>query len=379
MKILKHMKKPDESGFIMAMALVMLVTGSMVIVPSMSTASNMLKINRLSEINTSAGYAAEAGIADVVWKLNNEMSPTFPYTLAGTINGLTVTLSEAKPSVTQDFSTTYTLISSANQNTQNRAQVVVQIVHNTGSSPFYYGIVALDGDVTLDQSARIYSTPAGHGDVFANGSIICTGTSMVEGNAGATGTISSGHVTGSSAPGQPQKDFELMDMTWYLDQANAGGYYSGTLNLWQVSNYNLGPKHITGDLIIGQSTVNLTGTVWVDGCVTISNSTTVHGKQYLVANSYISISNQCNVYDNPTFISNNSYIDLDNSTAVGSLYAPNGDISVSNSATINGSIVGKSVTMSNNTAVNYPVNLQTNPPPGFSGGSGTIITSYASN
>jgi hypothetical protein len=32
--------------------------------------------------------------------------------------------------------------------------------------------------------------------------------------------------------------------------------------------------------------------------------------------------------------------------------------------------------MSNSAKVNYPMNLQTNPPPGLSGGNGTLLTSY---
>ncbi|MBN1374936.1 MAG: polymer-forming cytoskeletal protein [Dehalococcoidia bacterium] len=370
------MKRPDESGFMMALALVMLVMGSIVIVPSMSTASSMLKINRISETNTAAAYAAEAGIADVIWRLNNNETPAFPYTLAEPINGFTITITEAAPSYTEAFSTTYTLNSAAMQVTVPKGQVMVKVIHNTGSSPFYYGIVALSGDITMSNYARVYSTPAGYGDVFSNGNIICHNSSVIEGDAGATGSISSDHVEGTSSPNQPEKEFETMDMTWYLDQANAGGYYSGTMNLWKANNYNLGPKHITGDLYIGQSTVNLNGVVWVDGRVDINNSTTITGTSYIVCNGSFAISNNSVIVGNPTFISNNSNMVLSNSSAVGSLYAPNGAIYISNSATVYGSIVGQSVQMDNSATVNYPVNLQSNPPPGFSGGNGTLLTSY---
>jgi hypothetical protein len=372
------MKKLDQSGFIMALALVILVTGSMIVVPGMSTASSLLKINRLSEVNTQGAYAAEAGIADVMWKFNNNITPTFPYSLPGSINGLTVTISQVSPPVTQNFTTTYTLQSSANQSSVSRGQVVVQVIHNSGASPFYYGLVALNGNITMSNSAHVYSTPAGHGDVFANGNIICTNSSQVNGNAGATGTIDSSHVTGSSSPHQTPKAFEDMDMTWYQQHADAGGT-TGSVNLWRQSNVNLGPKHITGDLTIGNSTVNLTGTVWVDGHVDINTSTTISGTNYLVANNYIAVSNNSQIVGNPTFISNTSYIMLSNSTSVGSLYAPHGTISISNYAIVNGSIVGQAIQMSNNAAVNYPVNLQTNPPPGFSGGNSSTITSFAYN
>jgi hypothetical protein len=370
------MKRPEESGFIMALALVLLVLGSVVIVPCITTASSALKINQNCETNTDAAYAAESGIQDVIWRFNNNQNPTFPYTLPNTINGLTVIITEAVPHTQQAFTITYILNSAAKQSSQPKGQIMVQILRNTGSSPFYYGIVALNGDVTMSNYSSITSTPVGHGDVYCNGSIHAYNSALISGNAAATGTIDSSHVSGTSSPGQPKKDFQPMDMTWYLNQANAGGTI-GALNLWNVNNYNLGPKHITGDLTIGQSTVNLKGVVWVDGRVDINCTSTVTGTTYIVANGYIAVSNNCQVINNPTLISNNSYIMLSNSTAVGSLYAPNGTISISNYAVVNGSIVGKAVSMSNNAAVNYPLNLQTNPPPGFSGGSSATITSYA--
>jgi hypothetical protein len=370
------MKRPDESGFILALALVMLVMGSVIIVPSMSTASNMLRINRLSETNTAATYAAEAGIADVMWKFNNNQNPTFPYTLPNPVNGLTVTISEAKPAEADAFAVTYTLDSAASQQTQVKGRVMLQIVHVTGASPFYYGLVSLNGDITMSNSAMVYSTPAGHGDVFANGNIHAYNSSQIAGNAAATGTIDSSHVTGTSSPHQPAKDFQDMDMTWYTQQANSGGYITGNLNLSNVSNYQLGPKHITGNLYIsGTSTVRLNGVVWVDGTIAIANSSRINGTSYLVANGNISMSNTATTPDNPTFISNNGNITLSNSAIIGSLYAPNGSVSIANSMTVNGSIVAKSISMANSAKVNYPLNLQTNPPPGFSGGNSTTITS----
>lgn len=371
------MKRPDESGFIMALALVVLVIGSIVIVPGMSTASSLLKVNQISESNTDATYAAEAGLNYVMWKFNNGSPPTFPLTLPGNINGLTVTITEAIPAVQASaFSIKYTLKSAAMEATVTRGSVMAQVINNTGASPFHYGLVALNGDIIMSNSTQITSTPAGHGDVFANGNIYCHNSSIIRGSAGATGTIDSSHVTGSSSPNQLAKAFEDMDMSWYLNKANLGGS-TGSVTIWAANNYNLGPKHITGDLNIGQSTVNLNGVVWVDGSVDINNFSRITGTSYIVANGSISVSNYSSFGGYPTLISNNGNITLSNNAAVGSLYAPKGTVYISNYATADGSIVAKSIQMANSASVNYPVNLATNPPPGFSGGGGSTVTSIS--
>lgn len=373
----------------MALALVMLVIGSIVIVPCMTTASSMLKINEACEANTNAIYAAESGIQDVVWRFNNNITPTFPYTLSNTINGLTVTITEAVPHTTQDFTVTYTLNSAAKQSAQTRGKVMVQILHNTGSSPFYYGIVALNGNVTIGTSAQITSTPANNGDVWANGNISLGTSSNIYGTAAATGTISIGtsaHIYQGTSPNQPTKEFQPMDMTWYLNQANAGGTYVGDLTIpTSTQNYNLGPKHITGNLSIGtSSTVNLNGVVWVDGTITVGTSaqiTAVSGgtANYMISNGNFTFITSSKAYNNPTLMSVNGNVTLQTSVSgtFGSIYAPNGTADIETSANVNGSVVAKNVTLGTSAHLNYPVNLQTNPPPGFSGGNSTTITSYA--
>ena len=174
-----------------------------------------------------------------------------------------------------------------------------------------------------------------------------------------------------------------MDMTWYQQQADAGGTYVGNLTIpTSTHNYNLGLTHIAG--IGTSSTVNLNGVVWVDGTITIGTSATITAvpggtANYMVSNSDFLVCTSAKLNNNPTCISNNGNVPFQTlvSGCIGSIYAPNGTADFETFAQINGSTVAKNVILGTSAHLNYPVNLQTNPPPGFSGGNGTIMTSYA--
>ena len=80
-----------ETGFVLPIVLAMLVVGSLMIVPSLNYISTCLKTGEMVEENVKGLYAAEAGVEDALWKLQNDIPASFPhsYQLTG-INGMSV-------------------------------------------------------------------------------------------------------------------------------------------------------------------------------------------------------------------------------------------------------------------------------------------------
>lgn len=82
-----------ESGQAFLLVLVMLVVGSLLIVPSLTLASTSLKAGQMVEENMKGIYAADAGTEDAMWRIINDPPASFPhsYEITG-INGMSVSV-----------------------------------------------------------------------------------------------------------------------------------------------------------------------------------------------------------------------------------------------------------------------------------------------
>ncbi len=82
-----------ESGQAFILVLVMLVLGSLVIVPSLTLASTNLKTGQMVEENMKGIYAADAGTEDAMWRIVNDPPASYPYNYEITgINGMSVSV-----------------------------------------------------------------------------------------------------------------------------------------------------------------------------------------------------------------------------------------------------------------------------------------------
>jgi hypothetical protein len=139
MKLLKTMKRKlkDESGQALAMALIMLVLGGLLVVPTLSFMATNLNANRIIEEKTEGIHAADAGIQDALWKLGNDVDP-FPggissYDLAETLNGMTVTVE--KVAITQQgLGSLYTLKATSRLDGEVKAVITAQAVAGSATS-----------------------------------------------------------------------------------------------------------------------------------------------------------------------------------------------------------------------------------------------------
>ncbi|KKQ08632.1 MAG: hypothetical protein US21_C0012G0013 [Candidatus Nomurabacteria bacterium GW2011_GWB1_36_6] len=153
----------------------------------------------------------------------------------------------------------------------------------------------------------------------------------------------------------------------WKEAAALGGTYNG--NYVVSSNTTLGPKKITGNLVVSNEvTLTLTGTVWVQGSLTVSNNAIVKlasnygsSEGLIIADGNITISNN-SVFQGSgasgSYImalstsSSTSAITLANNGGAVVLYEANGTINIANNATAK-SLTGYYINLSNNAVITY--------------------------
>ena len=166
MKLLKRILK-DEAGQALPMALILLVLGGFLVVPTLALMTTNLTANRIIEVKTSAIYAADAGIQDALWKLGNGIllfESSNSYDLPENINGMTVTVE--KVALVGDL---YTLKSTATSTLDNKIKAVITAQARAGASfdNLFKNALTSAGDVDIGQNCIIY------GDIVCGDS--CTG------------------------------------------------------------------------------------------------------------------------------------------------------------------------------------------------------------
>jgi hypothetical protein len=240
------------------------------------------------------------------------------------------------------------------------------------------GNVYATGTITLDNSAKIAKS------AYAQGSILLTNASQIQGNAHYQGTISMsgassvlGHLYHETVTLPPFPTFTPPTADQITATANA---YKGNASLGGTtgsvtinSNQSLGPKYITGNLNISNNkTLTLTGTIYVEGTITLGQNAQIvlgagdpaSNPWAIVAYGGITINNNASVNSThatplPVIMSVNGSITVTGSSDIGGiLYAPNGTITLSNSVTVYGAAVGQVVNTSSSTTITHAPGLE---------------------
>ncbi|MFA6445935.1 MAG: choice-of-anchor R domain-containing protein [Candidatus Paceibacterota bacterium] len=169
-----------------------------------------------------------------------------------------------------------------------------------------------------------------------------------------TGTIycqvgsSNNKACNTSRPDPDPQSYAISDsnIQQWKDEAVAGGTMSGSYSY--SSDKTLGPKKITGNLNIGDSTLTVSGTLWIQGNLDLSNNVHVNLSSAYGANSgmivvdgTVSLSNNVEFAGSGqigsyimvlTTSSSTDAISVGNNAGAVILYAPNGTIEFSNNA-----------------------------------------------
>jgi hypothetical protein len=203
MKLIRNILD-SQVGYALPAALVTLLLGSLIVVPSLALMNTSLNANRVFDEEDLGIYAADAGIQYALWHMRPQYEGDFELPEEGsdvlldfpeTLNDRTVSIT-----ISNEGEQLYEITShavSGDGKTKEIISYVSLIPGNDGTKgTFDYAVASLDGDISLTGSSRITSNPPGDGDIYAKGGdISLTGSCVVYGDATTTGSIST---TGSS-------------------------------------------------------------------------------------------------------------------------------------------------------------------------------------
>ena len=390
MKLVKLYGKAvnTQAGQVLPMALVLLAAAVFVLVPALFTSQVSLGINSDAEKDTRGYYAAEAGIADVLWKFN-DTETTDPFSLSsgkgdyyefGPINGMTVRVALLN---TPAGAGNFIIQSSALSEGKTQASVIALITQSaSGNNIFDQAVASLNGDITLNNGAAIISddvAAGNYGNIYANGNVTVnsayvggTGCPAL-GIASATGgiTVKHGGCVGTSKPNQATPVSYTLTISKYTGPADAGINYTGQASNWRSGDhiYYVGPGYVNGNVTIaGAVTIVLTGNLHIKGTLTITNGALVKGPYTVICDGPMTFSGgaiaNLAAGNIPFFITTSPNIggkkpayavSIGGSAAVAAvIYAPNGTAYLSGGVgadgyNVYGSVIAKNVTVNSMT------------------------------
>jgi len=345
------------------MALILLAFSSLLMAPALNLAGTSLKYHQRTESNVTETYAADAGVEYCLCMLGNnpDAYQDDPLQYTFTLSGRSV------ETTAQHVANNIYKITSVATTTDINSSTTIECYVAMLSFVFDYGMVALDGDINISGNSEVTSSPDLYeGDVYANGDINLSGNAEINGDATATGNISvtgNASIEGVQDPNYyPPQVFAEIDTSLYLDEANQGTLIEGDLVIDGLGYYELGPVHITGNLIIsGNTTVRLMGTVYVDGTITMSGNSRIEGSYVIVAEGDIQLTgnSMLDLDDIPVIVSTDGNITVTgNNWTSAVLYAPVGDIILTGNSKVYGSVVGTDISAAGNSEVRYPTGLR---------------------
>lgn len=184
-----------------------------------------------------------------------------------------------------------------------------------------------------------------------------------------TANTSNTHV-GTAYGSQPtpgQQPMPDLHIPAWQKAAAAGGVIYGDHS--PADNSHFGPKKITGNLTLGNNVdIILDGPIWVQGTVYFGNNSTISlntkfgpNSTMVLVDGVITVNNNAQLNGSGNIKSfvvlytpsaATPAVDIENNVGGAVFFAPNGNIDIKNNAAITAA-VGKSVTMANNTSINY--------------------------
>lgn len=248
-----------EKGYVLIAALLVLVVLGLIAGPLLSYMVSGLKAGHTFETGAAELYAADAGVQDAVWKIQNNIGPcsgnaTMHYIITD-VNGKSVDVTI----VYQDGGT-YKITSTA----------VTDKGGNTAALGSHTTVEAYVGVTTTIGSGFLDNAITSNGTVTIGSNSIVTGNvtygTGISGNSSSTlyGTATQGSMIWPTAS-------ELSD--FYLSQVDPNNPGPNNIDL-SGGTVHLGPSYINGDLSVSgkAGTLKLMGTVYVNGNVAFSQS-----------------------------------------------------------------------------------------------------------
>jgi len=396
----------QQKGAALLLSIILILSVSLIIALGLSSLAFNSLISSQNKIKSiKSYYTAEAGIEDSLLRVKNEMQFSSP-------NTLTIGNSSATIEISEDIiGGTWTITSQGD--TDNRIRkLTVTYIEAADQISFYYGAQAGQGGIKMTNNSQI------QGNVFSNGNIWSgsggrgeiTDTVIVALNDNKISKVN----IGSDAYAYSCKDSDITGTLYYVaggdidncnygslveltdeiesedlpipleqiiawkQEAADGGTFSGDYILNGGETVSLGPVKITGKMTIdNNSTLNLTGFIYVQGNITIKNGATLQLDSGLGTVSGIIISDgKIDIKPGTTIqgsgtegsylmlLSTNTSlnprspaIDIDNNTEAAVFYASNGAIHLHNNVNIR-EATGYQLILDNGAIINYETGLE---------------------
>jgi hypothetical protein len=247
----------------------------------------------------------------------------------------------------------------------------IEVVVAPGTNPAGNFALASIGDISLSGNVSIDSAPSGHGDVHTNHNLYVNGNPTVNGAISASGqaVAPSAYAAQSHSPVMtiPTMGNSAIDADANLAKANGiqniGAFNGSTLSGYYQSyaGYNIHSSGNTNGGTIsvgGNTTITVTGTVFIEGGLSLSGNVQFVGGGTIVCTEGISISGNVTVGAaghpiNLVSLAAQSPISLSGNPAItGALFAPNGGISASGNVSVLGTMIaGGGIGLSGNVGV----------------------------
>ena len=332
------MFRKTESGQTLIMALALLAVGSLLVLPVLTSTFTNLNYNQTIECRTLNDYSADAGLQYVTCQIYNDPGTytTSPISENLTINDRTVYVNSSYIGGGL-FSVNSTAYGGG------CGKTTITSVVNLSVGSFAYAVAAQS--LISISSTTIDSFPeSGSGHIYSNGDIEITGaSSWVEGDASCVGSITKGinQISGDKNQGAPPLQFPSVYAELYKAMAQEGETYYDNLVISVPR--DLGPAYITGDLeVMPNTTVTLTGPVYVEGEITTQPEGKFEGREHLLAAGDIRLTGGgYGSEDIPVLISLEGNITLVGAIVDAVVYAPLGRVDVTNVGLLFGAVGGE--------------------------------------
>lgn len=393
-KKIKLENSKQEKGYILSMVVFFILMIALSLAMSMAflVASQQLKTTRAT-LAIQAYYGAESGIEEAMLRLRNN------YNMSNLSYSFAVGNATANVVIGNIVNASRTINSSASLRGVNRMAGVQYSVDAT-KLEFHYGAEVgvqglemeknsiingnvfsngvVTGEGAIANNLIVANANTVSGSIAISGSVLahnCVSPVSVGGNLiYVTGGVHTCSVTGSTTARSSHifsQSLPISDtqVTNWRNSATLGGTISGNYSLGNDQTASLGPRRITGNLVLGNNaTLNVTGTLYVQGNITIGNNSTIRlDSSYSTFSGIIILDGNMSTSNNTTFTgsgqagsylvilstSNSSSAIVINDDIAGAIfYAKNGKIIVDNNVVVE-ALVGDGIHLGNAARINY--------------------------
>ncbi len=397
-------KKNKEKGFALVYAAVLVL--AMIITAATSIAAltyNEQIIFRDAIKSTQAYYAAESGLEDMVLRLENDMNLPSSYSF-------NVGTASVNNTVSTEIAGSRIVTAEGNSSDKIRKLEAVYQV-STQEIAFYYGAQIGEGGMEMGNNSIVGGNIYSNGTVFGDGTIehtiiVANNGNRIEGvNVGQDakaysckdcdiggdltyvtgGTLDNCDVSGSTTQQseeiQPKSlPIPQSEIDEWKQDAEAGGIIEGDYIISGRTTEDLGPKKITGQLIVDNlATLNITGSIWTVNGIRIDNGARIQldtlsygslsgvlltdGKVKIKPGTVLTGSGQSSSYllvlsTNPETESKiDPAIDVDNNSDSAIFYTTQGLVVLRNNVTAK-EVTGYKVYLDNNAVILYESGLR---------------------